>query len=126
MPCRFASLTACSTCARVCFFFEPVQHFLRARLHAKRQEVAVGLAHDRQLIDRHRIHPAFAAPVELQFAFDDAVANGVDALAVDQKVIVGQVNRAIAQVVQLLQFAQDMLRRTGSASGPRARDGISQ
>ena len=93
---------------------QPVQHLLRARLHPKGQEVAVGLFHERQLIHRHRIHPAFAAPAELQSALNDALANVADALAVQEKVIIGQVNRAIAQIVQLLHFSQDMLRGTAA------------
>ena len=89
---------------------QPVQDLLRARFHAKRQEIAVGLLHNRQLIDRHRICPAFAAPVELEVALHDAPTDVADPFPVKEKMIVGQVKGAIALIVELLQFAQDVFR----------------
>ena len=97
---------------------QPVQDLLGARLHPKGQKIAVGLFHERQLINRDRIHPAFAAPVELQAAFNDAVANFADALAVQEKVIIGQVNRAIAHDRSVAAFLPGHAPRNGSAICP--------
>ena len=90
---------------------QPVQDFLGARLDPKGQKIAVGLFHQRQLIHRHRVNPAFTAPVELQPAVNDAAANLADTLAVQEKMIVGEVNRAVAHIAELLHFAQDVGRR---------------
>ena len=47
---------------------EPVQDLLGAGLHAERQKIAVGLAHERKLVHGRGIHPAFATPAERQLA----------------------------------------------------------
>ena len=90
---------------------EAVQDFLRARFDAEGQKIAVRLAHDGQLIHRDGIHAAFAAPLERELVVNDVLANRADAVALQQEMIVGQINRAVALVVELLHFAEDMLRR---------------
>jgi len=63
--------------------------------------------------------------VEPEFAVDDAAANRVNALAVDEEMIVGQVDRAITLIVQFLEFAQDVLRRAAPPTA-LAQEGMSQ
>ncbi len=92
-------------------FMEPIQHFLRAGLNAVRQEGAVGLTHDRQLIDSSRIHPALASPAEFESAVDNAMADFADARTLEQEVIIGKINRAVTRIVELLHFSQDVLCR---------------
>ena len=64
-------------------FLQPVQDSLRACFHAERQEIAASLLQNRELVHTHRIRPAFTAPIELQLAVNDALANAADPLAVD-------------------------------------------
>ncbi len=67
-----------------------------------------------ELVDGNRIDPTLAAPAELQLAVDDPLADLADALALQQKVVVREVDRAVALVVQLLHLAQHVLRRAAT------------
>ncbi len=89
---------------------EPVEDLLRAGLDTVRQEAAVRLAHDGQMIDHNRINPTFASPAELELPFYDTPADFVDALVLQQEVVIRKIDRAVSHIVELLHFTQDVLR----------------
>ena len=78
---------------------EPVENLLRPRFHAESQKVAVRFAHDGKLIHRDGVHPAFAAPLKCQFVVDDILANRADAIPLQQKMVVRQIDRAISLIM---------------------------
>ncbi len=59
-----------------------------------------------ELIDPHRVDPPLAAPSELELSLDDAVADVGDALALQQEVVVGEVDRPVTLVRELLHLAE--------------------
>ena len=101
-----------------------LQDSLRTRLHTEREEVAVCLAHDGQLIHRDGIHPTFTAPLKRELVVNDVLANLPDAIAFKQEMIVGQINRAVALVVELLHFAENVLRRAEAPLAVRQRRNV--
>src|SRR5208283_4190809 len=96
---------------------QPIQYRLRSCLNTECQHAAVGLVHDRELINCGRIDPTFASPAKLQFTFNNAVANVVDTLTIEKKMVIRQINRFITSITQLLHLTQDML-RNGIATYP--------
>ena len=123
MPCCLASPTASSICSSFCRLPSRSSIFCVPGLDAVGQHVAVGLAHEREGLDAHRVDPPFAAPVELELAVDDAVADVGDALALEEEVVVGEVDGAVALVGELLHLAQHVLRRPAAATCPRRATG---
>ena len=61
---------------------EPIENFLRSGLDTIHQQGTVGFAHHGYLIEGDRVNPSFAPPVKLKVTFDNAVADGIDTLAV--------------------------------------------
>ena len=90
---------------------EPVQYLLAARFHAEGQHGAVGLAHDRELVDCYRVDAAFAAPAELEPTINHALADRFDTLALKQEVVIGEIDRPVAIIIELLHLGQNVLRR---------------
>jgi len=107
MPLRFAD--SVFDLLQGLILLEPVEDLLCAGLDTVRQEAAVRLAHDGQMIDHDRIDPSFAAPAELELPFDDTLADFVGALALQQEVVIRKIDRAVSHIVELLHFTQDVL-----------------
>src|SRR5262249_8091114 len=83
-------------------FVEAVEDFLRPRFDSEGQKVAVCLPHDRELVHCYRIHAPLAAPLELELSLDDPLANIINPAAFEQEMVIGEVDGAIAHVVELL------------------------
>ncbi len=108
MPLRFADRVF--DLPQGLILLEPVEDLLCAGLDTVHQQAAVRLAHDGQKIDHGRVDPTLAAPAELELAFDDSPADFVDALALQQEVVIRKIDRAVSHIVELLHFTQDVLR----------------
>ena len=114
MPACLALVTAVSISASVCSFFEPIEHRLAAAFDAEHQRAAVRLGHRREQMLRGRIDAAFAAPLDRDAAVVDPRADRLDALGLQQEMIVDEVDRAVALLLQLLELVRP--RAAGCAS----------
>src|SRR5208337_5002705 len=83
------------------------------------EHIAVCLAHNRHLLDGHRIHAALASPSEPELAFNNTGTYCIYAPAVHEKVVIGEIKRAIAGIMQFLHFSENMFCGTIAPSALR-------
>ena len=75
------------------------------------------LRHGRKELHAHRIDAPLAAPLDLEAAVVDSLADRLDPLRLQEEVVVHEVDGAVAVLLQLLELGEDVL---GTARAPLA------
>ena len=96
-------------------FIDPVENLLAAALDAEHERAAVRLGHRRKQVLRDGVNPAFTAPLNRDVIVVDAFADGLDPFGLQQKMVIHKIDRAVAQLLEVLELIHDMLRSSGSA-----------
>ena len=69
-----------------------------------------GLGHDGEELHADGVHAALAAPLDRDVVVDDPLADGLDALGLEQEVVVHEVDGAVAVLLELLELRHHVLR----------------
>ena len=114
MPAVLALLTAVSISCERLLLLQAVEDLLAAALDAEHDRAAAGLRELREEVLRHRIDAALEPVLDRILRGDEAVADRLDALGLEQEVVVDEVDRAVAVLLQLLELGEHVRRGPGA------------
>ena len=112
-------MTAVSISLERLLLLQTVEDLLAAALDAEHDRAASGLRELGKQVLRHRIDAALEPVLDRILCGDEAVADRLDALGLEQEVVVHEVDRAVAVLPQLLELRKDVRGRSAPATCPR-------